>query len=170
MTTTTMTPVDWAKRPIQKYAVFSGRAPRSEFWWYCLLVFLASIVAMIVESAAGLSPILYPYGPLTILILLATFIPSLAVQVRRLHDRNRSGLWLLAFYVPYIGFIATMPGASGLTGGGPDMGLAAMAGLLSLVVLGIGIALLVFFILPGTPGDNRYGPNPLGNTASTATV
>ena len=91
MTTTTMTPVDWAKRPIQKYAVFSGRAPRSEFWWYCLLVFLALIVAMIVESAVGLTAILYPYGPLTILILLATFIPGLAVQVRRLARQEPIG-------------------------------------------------------------------------------
>ena len=168
MTTATMTPFDWAKRPIEKYADFSGRAPRSEFWWYCLLVIVASIVAMIVESVVGLRAILPPYGPLTMLILLATFIPTLAVQVRRLHDRDRSGLWLLAFYIPYVALLLAMPGASGLTGGGPDMGLAALAGMLSLVVLGIGLTLLVFFVLPGTPGDNRYGPNPLGAEAPPA--
>ena len=160
---TQMTPVDWAKRPLEKYADFTGRAPRAEFWWYCLLIVIAAIVVMIVESLVGLGPVLLMYGPLTLLLIVATFLPTLAVQVRRLHDTNRSGLWLLAFYVPYLAMLAMMPSfGDPAAGAAPDLGSAAIVGILGLVVLAIGIVLLVFYLLGGTKGPNRFGPDPYG--------
>ena len=172
MNTANMTPVDWAKRPLQKYADFSGRAPRAEFWWYCLGIVVAAIVAMIIESILGLGSVFLMYGPITLLLLLGTFIPSLAAQVRRLHDTNRSGLWLLAFYVPYVAMLATMPNPTDPNAvTAPDMGSAALTGLLGLVVLVLAIVLLIFLVLPGTKGDNRFGPDPYaGSTDAPATA
>ncbi len=157
-----LTPVDWAKRPIlEKYADFTGRAPRAEYWWYTLAIVIVSLVLTIVESIAGLRGMIFGvYGPLTALFWLATIVPGIAVGVRRLHDTNRSGWWLLLF-VPYL--ITMIMTARAAAAGN----LAAIGGfgLLSLVGLGLSIVLLVFMVLPGTPGDNRYGPNPYGDGA-----
>ena len=163
-----MSPVDWAKRPLQKYADFSGRAPRAELWWYCLLVVVAAIVAMIVESMLGIGNVLLMYGPLTLLIVVGTFVPTLAVQVRRLHDRNQPGWWLLAFYGPYFVMLAMTPSIVSPDAAAPSMGSAGLAMLLGLAVMVIAIVLLVFYVLPGTPGDNRYGPDPYGREGAPA--
>lgn len=165
--TTEMTPVDWAKRPIQKYADFSGRAPRAEYWWYFLATILAYIVVMIVESIVGLDGTVGPYGPLSLILMLGLLVPGLAVTVRRLHDTNRSGWWILIAVVPYfiVGVVAGMALA-----GGSMAGLAG-AGLLSLVALAGAVVLLVFMVLPGNRGDNRYGADPYGGgSAASATV
>jgi|SRR5690348_7596691 len=161
-----MTPVDWAKRPIlEKYADFSGRAPRAEYWWYTLGLVIAFLVLMIVESITGLKGMIFGvYGPLTALLWLATIIPGIAVGVRRLHDTNRSGWWLLLF-VPYAIAASLMTRAAA---GAPTLGAIGMLGLLSLVGLVLCIVLLVFMVLPGTPGDNRYGANPYGGGGGTA--
>lgn len=162
----TMSPVDWAKRPIlEKYADFSGRAPRAEFWWYILFIIIAAIVAMVLDSVLGLPKIFLLYGPLTLILMLGTFVPGLAVQVRRLHDRDKSGWWLLAFYVPYAAMLVTNPAMRGDPTAAPALGSAAIAGVLALIMLAVCITLLVFYCLPGTPGDNRYGPNPYGEGA-----
>ena len=152
-----MTPVDWAKRPFQKYADFTGRAPRPEYWWYILGLIIVAVVISIIESIVGVKGmILGVYGPLTALFGLATIVPSLAVGARRLHDTNRSGWWQLIAYVPYGLLIFLRPGAN--TG----LGAVALAGIVSLIALVCAIVLIVFMCLPGTPGDNRYGPNPYG--------
>src|SRR3954468_23001946 len=97
-----MTPVDWAKRPLQKYADFSGRAPRAEYWWFFVGIVICYILLTIVESILGIRKMVVGlYGPLTALLWLATIVPSLAVGARRLHDTNRSGWWLLMPFVPY---------------------------------------------------------------------
>ena len=153
-----MTPIDWAKRPIENYADFSGRAPRAEYWWYTLGLVVVYLVLSIVESIVGLSGMLGGYGLLTLLLMLATIVPGIAVTARRLHDTGRSGWWMLIAIVPYL-LVAVMAGAA-LAGG--SMGALAGAGLLSLVALVGAVVLLVFMVLPGTPGDNRYGPNPYG--------
>jgi uncharacterized membrane protein YhaH (DUF805 family) len=154
-----MTPIDWAKRPIEKYADFSGRAPRAEYWWYTLALVVIYLVVSILESLVGLDGLLGPYGLLTLLVLLATLVPGIAVTARRLHDTGRSGWWMLIAVVPYF-FVGVMAGAA-LAGG--SMGALAGAGLLSLVALAGAVVLLVFLVLPGTAGDNRYGPNPYGS-------
>jgi len=173
-----MTPIDWAKRPLQKYADFTGRAPRAEFWWYVLLIVVAGIVAMILDSLLGTAKMVGPYGLVTLIVLLATFVPSLAVQTRRLHDTDRPGIWLVGFYIPYfiylyllVGTMRTMEHMQA-TGEVPsDGGSLMMTGLVGLVVLILAVILIVFFVKRGTPGDNRFGPDPYaGGEASAATA
>jgi len=73
-----LTPVHWAKRPIEKYADFAGRAPRAEYWWYALALIVVYIVVMIVESIVGINKMVFGvYGPLTLLLALGTLVPNL---------------------------------------------------------------------------------------------
>lgn len=85
------------------YANFQGRAGRSEFWWYVLFVIIASIVLALVDNLVFVhiigSPILGP------LFSLATIIPTIAVSVRRLHDKDKSGWFVLLSLIPVIGAI-----------------------------------------------------------------
>ena len=160
-----LTPVDWAKRPIvEKYADFSGRAPRAEYWWYTLALVIAYIIIMIVESIAGLKGmVLGVYGPLTLLLALGTIVPNLAVGVRRLHDTNRSAWWLLLL-APYFvfGILTVMALRSG--GGMAAVGAAGIVGIVGFICC---IGYLVLMVLPGTAGGNRFGPNPYGEGAAT---
>lgn len=124
------------KSVFSQYATFSGRARRSEYWFFYLFNFLAVFIFMILGAilggifgggsgaagGLGVGYILY------LLYALAAFIPSLAVTVRRLHDTNRSGLNILWVLLPLVG----------------------------------GIILLVFMLSDSYPGQNQYGPNPKG--------
>ena len=161
-----MTPLEWAKRPLTKYADFLGRAPRAEYWWFTLALVVAYMLVRIIEGILGISGmIMGVYGPLTVLLWLATFVPSLAVGVRRLNDTNRSGWWLLLPIVPYM--LAMALGGAAMASGtvGAGMGLAAI---LMIVGLVCAIVLLVFMVMPGTPGENRFGANPYGTDATSA--
>ena len=162
-----MTPVDWAKRPIEKYADFTGRASRPEYWWYTLALVVTYLVISIVENIVGLNGMAGSYGLLSLLLMLATLVPSIAVGIRRLHDTNRSGWWLLIALIPY--GLMVLAGIFAMGGAGA-IGLLAMMGLISVVALIGAVVLLVFMVLPGTPGDNRYGPPPTasGGTAVAA--
>jgi len=82
-----------------KYATFIGRASRPEFWWFALFNIIASLVTGTIDQA------LFGYEVLSIVYGLAVLIPGLAVAVRRLHDTDRSGWWLLIGLVPVIGWI-----------------------------------------------------------------
>ncbi|NBD30282.1 MAG: DUF805 domain-containing protein [Alphaproteobacteria bacterium] len=132
----------------EKYFTLSGRASRSEYWWFILfhwsvliglfllfLVFVgleASVVAG--YSADNLATATIISMVVLGLVFLFLFIPSITAQVRRFHDRNLSGWWVLAVIilsnVPGIGLLATIAG-------------------------------LVVALLKGTEGDNKYGPDPL---------
>ncbi len=86
----------------RKYAVFSGRARRSEYWFFWLAYILTSFAvgildALIMPAASS--------GPLSTIFILAVLLPSLAVGVRRLHDTDRTGWWLLLVFLPVIGAI-----------------------------------------------------------------
>lgn len=107
-----MTFKDSIETCFNKYIDFSGRASRSEYWWFVLLGFGLSFIPVI--------------GWILRLVIL---LPSLAVQVRRLHDMDRSAWWLLLLIPP-------------------------------ITVIGV-FVLLIMSIFPGTPGANRYGPDPL---------
>ena len=118
------------------YANFSGRARRSEYWFFYLFNLLAVFIFMILgailggifgggSGAAGGAFFGYIFY---FLYALAALIPSLAVTVRRLHDTNRSGWNILWCLLPIVG----------------------------------GIVLLVFMVSDSYPGDNQYGPNPKG--------
>jgi uncharacterized membrane protein YhaH (DUF805 family) len=159
---TELSPIDWATRPLQKYADFSGRAPRAEYWWFFLGIILAYIVLSIVESIVGLDGMIAGvYGPLTVLMWIVTFVPQLAVGARRLHDTNRTGWWLLAPILPYAIGIA-LAGPAILSGSMAGLGT---AGLFFLIGAVAAIVLLVFMVLPGTTGDNDYGPDPYAGAA-----
>lgn len=165
--TTQMTPIDWAKRPLQRYADFSGRAPRAEYWWYFLGTLIAYLVVSIIENVVGLDGMVGPYGPISLILMLGLLVPGLAVTVRRLHDTDRSGCWVLVAVVPYF-ILGVMAGMA--TAAGSMAGLAGV-GLLGLVAMAGVIVLLVFMVLQGTRGSNRYGPDPYGGgSGATAAV
>ena len=90
---------------LKKYADFSGRASRSEYWWFFLFCFILGIMAQVIDSTLGLDKAIGGNGTFTTLIQIATFLPSIAVGSRRLHDTNRSGWWQLLWILLVIGWI-----------------------------------------------------------------
>lgn len=153
-------PIEWALLPLKKFATFSGRAPRAEYWWYYLFVLIAYMAAVFIDSALG-SSLLGPYGILTALMWLVLIVPTLAVGVRRLHDTNRTGWWLLAPIIPYlIGFAMMGPAMLDPEGAG----MAATGGAMIFMLIGFVMAIVVFVftVLRGTDGPNKYGPDPYG--------
>ena len=142
--------LDWAILPFKRYFDFQGRSRRMEYWSFALLLFVVYVVLLGIMMAGGFSlaalsgdpaaaasatmgPVFCIGAGLLGLFGLAIIIPSIAVVVRRLHDRDMSGWWYLgmivAAMIPFVGFIAS-------------------------------IAFLVLMFLPGTPGPNRFGPDP----------
>ncbi|KAB2658483.1 DUF805 domain-containing protein [Brucella tritici] len=93
---------------MRQYAVFSGRATRSQYWLFSLVLFGMLIVALMIDQVFGDTTTDEPAGAITGLVYLAHLVPSIAVGVRRLHDTNRSGWWLLAVFVPLIGQLAVL--------------------------------------------------------------
>lgn len=86
--------VDAIKSGFSKYVTFSGRAYRSEYWYWVLFVVIASLVALTLDSAIlGYSP--SGASPITGIFDLVTFLPGLALAARRLHDMDRTAWWLL---------------------------------------------------------------------------
>ena len=102
-------PIYWMQQPLKKYADFSGRARRMEYWMFFLLNIAVSIVATILDGILGMSGMIAgAYGPLTLIAGLALLVPSIAAGVRRLHDGDRSGWWMLIVLVPIIGAIVLL--------------------------------------------------------------
>ena len=90
---------------LSKYVDFSGRARRSEYWYFVLFTFLVNIVTTIVDAILGTDFDDSSGGLISSLVSLALLLPSLAVGVRRLHDTDRSGWWILLGLIPIIGWI-----------------------------------------------------------------
>ncbi|MGW3321295.1 DUF805 domain-containing protein [Streptomyces virginiae] len=84
---------------LKKYAVFSGRARRQEYWMFFLFNIAAAIILMILDGVLGTYPLLYG------IYVAAVFLPNLGVTIRRLHDTGKSGWWVLIGFVPFVGFI-----------------------------------------------------------------
>jgi uncharacterized membrane protein YhaH (DUF805 family) len=104
----------------RNYATFSGRASRSEFWYWVLFAMLAGAVAAILDYAMFDTE----FSPLNSIVNLILFLPGLAVSVRRLHDLDRSGWWILIVFT-IIGIIVLlawycMKGTTGPNRFGPD--------------------------------------------------
>lgn len=97
--------MNWFMTALRKYAVFSGRSRRSEYWFFVLFYFLICIALTIVDMVAGTMSESGEIGLFSSLFALAMLIPSIAVGVRRLHDIGKSGWWLLLGFIPLVGAI-----------------------------------------------------------------
>ena len=97
--------MNWYIEVLKKYAVFSGRARRKEYWFFVLFNVIISVVLTVIDAATGTYDETVGAGILSGIYLLAIFIPSIAVAVRRLHDTDRSGWWILIGIIPLIGII-----------------------------------------------------------------
>lgn len=92
---------------LRKYATFSGRATRPEFWWFVVFNAIVSTVGEVLDAALGLTWSAHAsVGVISVVCRLALLLPLLAVGARRLHDVGRSGWWLLLALVPCLGVIA----------------------------------------------------------------
>lgn len=127
--------MDWMLMPLRRYADFSGRSRRKEYWMFVLGVTAVTILLLMLAlvMGGGLEGMAQGgglfAGPMMILfalLWLAVIVPSIAVQVRRFHDQDKSGWFVLINLIPYIG----------------------------------GLIVLVFMFLEGTRGPNRFGPDP----------
>ncbi len=98
----------WFLIVLRKYADFTGRAQRAEYWFFTLFYLLFFLALSLVDGAAGLFNAAYGLGLLGGLFALAMILPSIAVSVRRLHDTSRSGWWLLISLIPLIGGIVLL--------------------------------------------------------------
>lgn len=112
-----------------KYATFSGRAPRKEYWLFVLAYFVGMLICTAADASLGFREV----GPFRGIFSIAMILPILAVAARRMHDTDRVGWWILIGFVPIIGWIW----------------------------------FLVLAVLPGTPGANRFGPDPYGGMGTT---
>ena len=124
--------MNWYLEVLRKYAVFSGRARRTEYWTFTLVnIVVATLLAFVDNSSVALTvstgvTAAYGVGILSSLYSLAVLVPHLAVTVRRLHDTGRSGWWWLIGLVPVIG----------------------------------AVVLIIFAAQDSQPDSNEYGANP----------
>lgn len=135
----------WMLLPLRRYADFSGRSRRMEFWMYTLFVsIIGALLLALGFMLTGVSATGDVIGDITatgalmgfapfVLFYVAILVPSVAVQVRRFHDRDMSGWWVVGFSV-----LSNIP----------------------ILGLFISVAWFVLLVLPGTYGDNRFGPDP----------
>ena len=115
--------MSWYLRVLKQYAVFRGRARRKEFWVFWLVHLLILVAISFVDAALGTAEDDVGFGFLGYYAL--TFLPALAVSVRRLHDTGRSGWWILLNAVPVVGSLvvlafSAMDGAPGDNEYGPN--------------------------------------------------
>lgn len=132
----------------RKYCSFKGRASRSEFWWFCLFTFILNlIVALVGLLLPALGSIVSAVQALWLLL------PTVGVTTRRLHDRNLSGWWQM------LPLAAVLPAIAGAVLGAD--GLLVLAGSAAALA---SLGLLVVYVLKGTTGPNRFGPDPLDDS------
>ena len=161
----------WMFLPLKRYAEFSGRSRRKEYWLFFLglmllysvlfilmIVLLGGAVLSAIESkgSGSMGPVLgrslmgIGVAMLIVLAWWALLIPSIAVGVRRLHDIDRSGWWLMLACGPWISGMVIAPAAQSQT----------LADIFTFASLTGIVVLLAFATLPGTRGHNRFGPDP----------
>jgi len=117
--------VSWYLEALKKYAVFTDRSRRKEYWYFVLFNIIVALVLAAIDALLGTFSSSGNIGLLSGIYGLAVIIPSIAVTVRRIHDIDRTGWWVLINLVPF--------GS---------------------------IVILIFTLLDGTPGGNRFGPSP----------
>ena len=132
----------------RKYCSFKGRASRSEFWWFCLFTLILNlIVALVGLLLPALGSIVSAVQALWLLL------PTVGVTTRRLHDRNLSGWWQV------LPLAAVLPAIAGAVLEAD--GLLVLAGSAAALA---SLGLLVVYVLKGTTGPNRFGPDPLDDS------
>ena len=165
-----MSPVDAVRTCLWKYARFSGRARRSEYWWFALFVVVVAFALSFVDAAlfgGGTATVdASPRQPITGIFQLATLLPMLAAGWRRMHDSGRPGWYVLAPLLFTFAFMFFMLiGVTGVAALGLDeaaFGMLGMGLLIAAILCQIVLTVLMIWWLtrPSEPGDNRYGPNP----------
>jgi uncharacterized membrane protein YhaH (DUF805 family) len=101
--------MEWMTLPLKRYADFSGRSRRKEYWMFILGVIIVAVVIGIIEGILGINQMVGGvYGPLTTLLFVAVLIPGIAVQVRRFHDQDKSGWFVLLGLIPLLGGIIVL--------------------------------------------------------------
>jgi len=95
---------EWYMMPWRKFAVFSGRARRREYWTFALVHFIPGMI-LTLGTLAGDRGVRELCTLVSAVLVLATIVPNLAVSVRRLHDTGRSGWFLLVGLLPFVGGI-----------------------------------------------------------------
>jgi uncharacterized membrane protein YhaH (DUF805 family) len=156
--------MEWMLMPLRRYAEFSGRSRRMEYWMFFLFQILINVALYVLMLVVGGSAMMLGADSggmaalgigaiiIAILYLIVTvglIIPALAVGVRRLHDTNRTGWWLLAPLAPYVLLIV---------GAATEMTAVSVIGVIGVLIAGV--AVIVFMFLDGTRGDNKYGHDP----------
>lgn len=158
----------------RKYVVFSGRARRSEYWYFYLFTVLGGLIAgvldAILEGAMGATETFRnTSGPFSAILNLAVLLPTIAVTVRRLHDTNHSG-WLFGGFILYWvvviagAVLAGVAGAYGGAGGSGPANMPALIGVIGLALIGVAYAIYLFVLMVwnGNAGANKYGDDPKG--------
>jgi len=128
--------MEWMLMPYKRYADFSGRSRRKEYWMFILFNFLLAMLCVMLMLAGGMSmdesgqsepgPLFWVGALVLAAFVLGSIIPSIAVQVRRFHDQDKSGWMVLLGFIPYVG----------------------------------GLIVFIFMCLDGTRGPNRFGNDP----------
>lgn len=117
--------MNWFITVFKKYAVFSGRARRAEYWYFTLFFIIFSVALSFIDMLTGMYDPETGAGVLSGLFGLVLLLPSIGVSIRRLHDTDRSGWWFLLVFVPVIGWIVLIiffvqAGTTGANRFGPD--------------------------------------------------
>lgn len=100
--------MSWFVKALKNYGVFRGRARRKEYWYFILFYVLGCVILSAIDGAMAATDQNPGWGVLTAIFVLAMLVPSVSVGVRRLHDTDRSGWWLLLSAIPLIGTIVLL--------------------------------------------------------------
>ena len=117
--------MEWYLKVLKNYVGFNGRARRKEYWMFTLFNLIVLVLAAVLDNILGLRFSNDDFfGPIYMLYALAVFLPSLAVGIRRLHDTDRSGWWMLLCFIPLLGLgvlvFLCLDGTRGPNRFGPD--------------------------------------------------
>ena len=135
----------------KKYANFSGRASKSEYWWFFLFYILAGVASQFLDEVVSGHSFWINYGPIGTIVNLILIIPILSAGARRLHDTNRSGWWQLLILI----VLAVVYYQKGMLTKGL---ITSSYFILSILALGIYILLIVWLASKGEKKKNRFGP------------
>jgi uncharacterized membrane protein YhaH (DUF805 family) len=139
--------MQWVLMPFRRLTDTGGRSRRTEFWLFWLVALTIQMLASYVDAVGGRPVVAAGMGWTTLVTTLVFLVPAATVGIRRLHDIDRSGWWMLLIGLPYAGWLASVQRDAQTIP-------AAIALLLGSIIL------LVLLVQPGSPGDNRYGPSP----------